>query len=70
VDRDRAGPAAGIPTLKEMVEELAVLGGYPARNNDGPPGAQVIWRGLTKLHTAAIVYRHAISEARPKSRRL
>lgn len=47
-----------------MVEELAILGGYPARNRDGPPGAQTIWRGLTKLRAAVIVYRHLINASR------
>lgn len=37
------------PTLKQCVIMLAKLGGYLARNNDGPPGSKNLWRGLQKF---------------------
>ena len=37
-------------TIKDCVILLARLGGFLARKSDGLPGAEVLWRGLTKLH--------------------
>lgn len=44
-------PPAGqpVPSIAQAVRWIARLGGYMDRNNDPPPGAQVIWRGMTKL---------------------
>jgi hypothetical protein len=39
------------PTLKQCVTWIAKMGGYLARNNDGPPGVKNLWRGLQKLNT-------------------
>jgi hypothetical protein len=39
------------PTLKQCVIWIAKMGGYLARNNDGPPGVKNLWRGLQKLNT-------------------
>lgn len=35
--------------LGEAVRLVAKLGGYLGRKNDGPPGAEVLWRGHRKL---------------------
>lgn len=35
--------------LKDAIGEVALLGGFLGRTNDGPPGATVIWRGLQRL---------------------
>jgi hypothetical protein len=35
-----------------MVLEVAIEGGYLNRESDGPPGAQVLWRGHYKLRSA------------------
>jgi hypothetical protein len=35
--------------LHDYIIKTAQLGGYLNRNNDGPPGNSVIWKGLTKL---------------------
>jgi len=43
----RSGP----PTLQQCVKMIAKLGGYLARNGDGPPGIKNLWRGLQKLNT-------------------
>ena len=37
------------PTLHQAVRWLAMLGGFLGRTGDGEPGAQVLWRGLTRL---------------------
>lgn len=36
-------------TVGEAVAYIAKLGGHLGRKGDGPPGAEVIWRGLAKL---------------------
>jgi hypothetical protein len=33
-------------SLKDAIDEVALIGGFLGRNNEGPPGATVIWRGL------------------------
>lgn len=36
-------------TIGAAVKLVAIMGGYMARNNDGPPGHQVMWLGMVKL---------------------
>lgn len=36
-------------SLSDYILQIAKLGGYLARNRDGPPGNTVIWRGLYRL---------------------
>ena len=46
-------------TLGQTVGLIGRLGGHLARKNDGPPGPEVIWRGLQKLQpltTAWLVF--------------
>ncbi|WP_414517945.1 IS4 family transposase [Nostoc sp. PCC 9305] len=38
------------PTLAEVVNWIARLGGFLGRKGDGFPGVKVLWRGLTRLH--------------------
>ena len=35
--------------LGDYMMLTARLGGYPGRNGDGPPGTEILWRGLTTL---------------------
>lgn len=49
-------PPPRLPTMGEAMRMVARMGGYLDRKNDGPPGAQTIWRGLQKLSPAARVY--------------
>lgn len=37
-------------TLATYLLQIAMLGGYRARNHDPPPGNMVVWRGLTRLN--------------------
>jgi hypothetical protein len=56
----RGGADGGPPrTLAEAVRVLAQLGGYLGRKHDGPPGVQVLWRGLRSLHDIALGYQLA-----------
>jgi len=36
-------------TVADILVAIARLGGYLARNSDGPPGNKILWRGLSKL---------------------
>jgi hypothetical protein len=46
--RQRA-PADQPPSLKEMVDLVAGLGGWLGRKGDGPPGTETLWRGFQRL---------------------
>lgn len=43
-----SAPSAGSVTAGAAVAMIAKLGGHLGRKNDGPPGPEVIWRGLKK----------------------
>jgi hypothetical protein len=45
-DKGERRPA--IKPISHYLIEIARLGGYLARANDGPPGNKVIWRGLSR----------------------
>ncbi|WP_242055817.1 IS4 family transposase [Nostoc flagelliforme] len=38
------------PTLAQIVDWIARLGGFLGRKSDGSPGVKVLWRGLSRLH--------------------
>lgn len=42
-------PETAPPSLNELAILVARMGGYGARKNDPPPGAECMWRGLEKL---------------------
>jgi hypothetical protein len=44
------------PTLKEMVDMIAKLGGYQGRKQDGPPGPKAMWIGLQRMSDFATAY--------------
>jgi hypothetical protein len=44
------------PSMAEAIRMLGALGGHLGRSRDGPPGAQVLWRGLQRLDTAVQMY--------------
>jgi hypothetical protein len=46
-------PRSVQPKLNEVLRLVARLGGFLARKSDGEPGAETIWKGLTKVHIAA-----------------
>ncbi|TDG19197.1 hypothetical protein EYW47_31100 [Paraburkholderia silviterrae] len=41
------------PKLNEVLRSVTRLGGFLARKGDGEPGAETIWKGLTKVHITA-----------------
>ena len=44
------------PSLWVAMLMVATLGGWLGRKGDGPPGAQVLWRGLERLDDLAAMY--------------
>jgi hypothetical protein len=53
----RREPApANPPPLREMIRQLASLGGHLGRKHDGPPGAQVLWIGIQRMRDFAIAW--------------
>lgn len=38
-----------VRTVKDFIVNAAMLGGYPGRKNDGPPGTKTLWQGLRRL---------------------
>jgi len=40
----------GIPNLADAIKQIAKLGGYMNRKNDGPPGPKPMWIGMHRLH--------------------
>lgn len=52
----KRGLRADTLTIEQAVLEIARLGGFLARKNDGPPGAEVLWRGIQKLHTITLAW--------------
>lgn len=49
----KVAPPEKPPSLGEMIQIIAQLGGYLGRTKDGPPGPKVIWKGLQKIYTSA-----------------
>lgn len=43
-------PPTAIPTLRQVVREIAQFGGFLARKSDGEPGVITLWRGLQRLN--------------------
>jgi hypothetical protein len=41
------------PGLNEVLRLVARLGGFLDYKDDGEPGSETIWKGLTKVHIAA-----------------
>lgn len=50
----------GIPTLAEAIKQIAKLGGYMDRKNDGPPGPQPMWIGMHRLHYMVEGYKYKL----------
>ena len=49
-------PPKDPPTLSEAIRMLGKIGGHLGRKSDGPPGTQVLWKGLQRLDTATEMY--------------
>lgn len=52
----RQDPPPEAPELATFIPVLATLGGYNNRQGDGPPGAEVIWRGSRRMLDFALCW--------------
>jgi hypothetical protein len=59
-------PSTPLP-LGQAVRWVAQLGGYMGRKSDGPPGTEVLWRGLQRLVDLTLMYQ--VFTIRPGRRR-
>lgn len=50
----RKAPPPKPPSMAEMIEMVASLGGYLGRKHDGPPGPKSIWIGLQRARDFAL----------------
>jgi hypothetical protein len=50
-------PPAKPPSLWAAMAMVAMLGGWFGRKSDGPPGTQVLWRGLQRLDDLSAMWR-------------
>jgi hypothetical protein len=49
-------PPKSPPSLKEAIDMVGAIGGHLGRKADGPPGTQVLWRGIQRLDAATQMY--------------
>lgn len=55
IDAARSKPRLRGRTLVDYLRWIAMLGGYPDRCRDPPPGNMIVRRGLTRLHDFPVV---------------
>jgi hypothetical protein len=55
------------PTMSEAVSMIGRIGGHLGRKSDGPPGAQVLWRGLQTLDAAIKMYAILTNQKQPSN---
>jgi len=46
---EKEDPPETVPSLGAFMPVLAQLGGYNRRPQDGPPGAEVLWRAIRRM---------------------
>jgi hypothetical protein len=60
-------PPAQPPSLGQAVCWLTQLEGYLSRKGDGPPGTEVLWRGLQRLVDLSLMFQvFSPPQRRPK----
>lgn len=42
-------PPADPPTLREVIRQIAMLGGFLGRRSDGEPGVKTLWLGFARV---------------------
>lgn len=50
-------PPSPAPSLGEMIEIIAKLGGYLGRKHDGPPGPKTLWIGFQRMADFALAWK-------------
>jgi hypothetical protein len=54
-----------VPTIREVIRQIAMLGGFLARKGDGEPGVKTLWLGMQRLRdfVAGVEHMQAITNA-------
>ena len=45
----KKNPPSTPPSLREMIRQIAMLGGFLGRKGDGEPGVKTLWQGLQRV---------------------
>ncbi|WP_375713227.1 IS4 family transposase [Lautropia mirabilis] len=48
-------PPKGVPKLGEVIQLIALLGGFLGRKHDGEPGSKTLWLGLRDVAVSVAV---------------
>ncbi len=64
----KAPPPQDPPTLGEFLKHVAALGGYLGRSHDGPPGPEIMWRGMRRVFDFALAWETRAENEKPKFR--
>ena len=50
------------PSIREVIRQIAMLGGFFGRKSDGEPGVKSLWQGLQHLRdfVEGVEYLHAV----------
>lgn len=46
-------PPKKTPTVREVVRQIAMLGGFLGRKGDGEPGVKTLWQGFARVSSFA-----------------
>lgn len=62
---DKKALPTSVPTIREVIRQIAMLGGFLARKGDGEPGVKTLWLGMQRLRdfVAGVEHMRAISNA-------
>ena len=52
----KSPPPANPPSLGEFLQHVAALGGHLGRAHDGPPGPEIMWRGMCRVFDFALAW--------------
>lgn len=42
-------PPKKVPTVREVIRRIAMLGGFLGRKGDGEPGVKTLWQGYARV---------------------
>ncbi|MDD2884379.1 MAG: IS4 family transposase [Dechloromonas sp.] len=47
-----------VPTMRDVVRQIAMLGGFLGRKCDGEPGVKTLWLGIQRLRDFVVGMEH------------
>ena len=50
------------PTIRDVIRQIATLGGFLGRKSDGEPGVKTLWQGMQRLRdfVQGVEHMHAV----------